>query len=146
MLDIQTLAAILLAGRLVSVTFIVLVLIKQWRLLKLYVEPEIRGYRKLFFVLSLIILAGNCIPIIIDTLTLFVETNRNPNVRSLSIFYALSNSATAAVSAFTIWLIYRTSGRRQEVDDEVTARQLVKTNKTEHDLRAENAQLKHDKK
>jgi hypothetical protein len=146
MLDIQTLAGILLAGRLVSVTFLVLVLIKQWRLLKLYVEPEIRGYRKLLFVLSCIILVGNFIPIVIDTATLFVETNRNPNVRSLSIMYALSNSATAAISAATIWLIYRTAGRRQDIDDEITAKQLVKTDKTESDLRSENAQLKRDGK
>jgi len=112
MLDIKTIALILLIGRAVSVTFIVLVLWKQWKLLRLPLEPpskEISNFRKLLFFLSCVILVGNFIPIIIDTLTLFVDTQRPAELHVISIMYALSNSFTAAISAFTIWLLYRTA-------------------------------------
>lgn len=112
--DIKTLALVLLLGRIVSVVFISLVLWKQYKLLRLPLEPpskEINNFRKLLFILSCIILLGNVVPVVIDTLTLMSPDSigRNPSIPTISVAYALSNSATAAVSAFTIWLLYRTA-------------------------------------
>lgn len=112
MIDIKTLAILLLFGQFISVGFIVMVLWKQWKLLKLPVEPpskELNNFRKLLFSLSAIILAGNVIPITTNVLTLFVETQRPAHVHFVSILYGVSVSVTAAVSAFTIWLLYRTA-------------------------------------
>ena len=106
-MSIQALALLLLIGRAISITFIVLVIIKQWRLMRLPIDKEVVIFRRVFFVLSLIILAGNIIPIIIDVLTLFIETGRPANLRPISVSYALSNSFTAAVSAALIWSLYR---------------------------------------
>lgn len=112
MIDIRTLAALLLIGQLVSVTFIILVLIKQYKLLKLPVEPpskEINNFRKLFFILSVIIFFGNLNPIAINIVTIFVDTARPDHVAAISVSYAVSVSLTAAISSMTIWLLYRTA-------------------------------------
>lgn len=111
-MSIKMLAFGLLLGRAVSLTFIILVLRRQWQLLKLPIEREIKTFRKILFILSCAILAGNIIPVIIDVLTLFVNTGRPPQVRAISIAYAYSNSLTAATSSLLIWFLYRLAAIR----------------------------------
>lgn len=115
MISIQTLAVILLVGRIVSIVFMALVIWKQIKLLRLPIEDEIRSFRKLLFFLSWVIMLGNVIPFIIDFVTIVSDDalGRNPFIPAISTSYSLSNSATAAVSAFTLWLIYRTSDSRK---------------------------------
>ena len=118
MLDIKTLALVLLIGRIIAVTFIILVLIKQWRLIRLPLDErttqffnakDVLQFRVVFFVIGCIILAINFVPILIDTITFFADNvlGRNPKVPPISAAYALSNSfGTAILSAF-VWLLYR---------------------------------------
>ena len=106
-ISIQTLALILLLGRAISVTFITLVLRKQWRLLKLPVDKEVRTFRKVLFAISIIILVMNFVPIVIDTLTLFVDTGRPASVKTISVAYALSNSFTCALLSMFVWILYK---------------------------------------
>lgn len=114
-MSIQALAFMLLIGHILSLIFIILVIKKQWRLLKLPVaggdSETVRHFRRMFFFLSLAIVAGNVIPVIIDTLTLFVETGRPAQLKPISVAYAFSNMTTAVVSAFLIWMMYRIASR-----------------------------------
>lgn len=122
MVDIKTIALLLLLARAVSVTFIVLVLYRQWKLFGTQIDfklvpnltkmerKHVYQIRKVLFTLSAIILAGNMIPICIDVLTLFVETSRPRSIAPISIAYAFSNAFTAAFSALMIWTLYRVAG------------------------------------
>ena len=111
-MSIQTYALILLIIRLASDAFILAVLYKQVRLFRFTVEPGLRLYRKALFILSLIIFVGNFVPIAIDTLTVFSDVDRSTTqLSTISLWYAFSNAATAFLSAFTIWLLYRMAAR-----------------------------------
>lgn len=113
MISITVIAGLLLVFRVVSDVLIALVIRRQWRLLKLPVpkeyredEKSIKKFRKILFFLSIAIFVGNAIPVVIDALTLFVETGRPANLRAISIAYAFSNATTALVSATLVWLLY----------------------------------------
>lgn len=111
MWSIEALAAMLLAFRITSMVFIVLVLLKQLRLMKIPIvkefdTPTIRRMRKVFFIIALVIFLGNFIPIAIDVLTLFVETGRPARVQLISIGYAFSNSLVAMLSSIFIYALY----------------------------------------
>lgn len=122
MVDIETIALLLLIGRLISVTFILLVLHRQYRLFGTQIDfelvPNLTKYqrrnvyriRRILFALSVIIFLGNLIPIAIDALTLFVETGRPAILRPVSVMYAFSNSLTAMFSAIMIWTLYKIAG------------------------------------
>lgn len=124
MVSIKIIAIILLVFRLISVGFIIAVLKRQYRLLKLPVElfdqehivdvQEIKKFRKVLFVLSCVVLAGNFIPIAIDGLTMFYDLGRPSALQSISIAYAFSNAITAMVSAILIWLLYYIADRDLE--------------------------------
>lgn len=122
MVDIKTIAFLLLLGRAVSITFIVLVLYRQYKLFGTQIDFQlvpnltkmerrhVYQIRRVLFTLSVIIFLGNLIPIAIDVLTLFVETDRPRSIAPISIMYAFSNSFTAAFSAIMIWTLYRVAG------------------------------------
>lgn len=122
MVDIQTIAFLLLLGRLVSVSFILVVLYRQYKLFGTQIDfalvpnlsrmqrKNVYTIRRILFALSVIILIGNLAPIVIDVITLFAETDRPANLRPISIIYAFSNSFTAMFSAAMIWTLYRVAG------------------------------------
>lgn len=107
MISIAIIAFILLIMRLISAGFILSVLRKQWRLLHKPIDADLRLFQRILFAMSVIIFLGNGVPIVIDTITLFVETSRPAKLAALSISYALSNALTAMVSAILIWLMYK---------------------------------------
>lgn len=120
-MNIKTIAFILLMERLVAVLFGLLALMIQIPLLrkpilqevmwtvrvfgKLYHIPVLKVMRWALFVLMIIILVGNFIPILIDTLTLFLDVGR-ANPSPIGVAYAVSNATTAVVASFMIWLSY----------------------------------------
>jgi hypothetical protein len=111
-MDIKTLALIMLGGHLVSVGFMASVIVKQWGLFKRLIEESLKGFRRVLFALSILILVGNIIPIFIDTLTLFYSLPRPLSVSSVSVFYALSNAYLAAAApAIAIWVLYKMAER-----------------------------------
>lgn len=122
-LDIQTIALYLLLARLISVAFIVTVLVKQAKLFGKEIDfslvpnltklqrKSVYRIRTVSFFLSLIILAGNLVPIIIDYITLFNnDLGRPQSVRAISIAYAFLNALTAMFSAIMIWTLYKLAG------------------------------------
>jgi len=110
-MDIKLIAAILLLGRLTAVFFMLLVLRKQWRLLRLPIDPDIKTFRLVLFIMCAVILTGNFVPIAIDAATLFGGYSGRANPSSLGVLYAFSNCTTAIVSAVLIWLMYRIAAK-----------------------------------
>lgn len=117
MVSIIELAFILLIAHTVSLVFIFRVLRRQYQLMRLPIDKHLQGFRKVLFLLSCAIFLGNIVPIIIDTLTLFVDTERPSELHTISVVYACSNALTAMASALLIWLLYKIAGQ-DEKDDE----------------------------
>lgn len=118
MISIKILAMLLLVFRIASDVFIFSVLRKQWALLKVKIDPELRNFRRVLFYLSLAVFLGNIIPIIIDGLTVvYGNMNRPQHVAPISILYALSNASTALISAFLIWLLYRLASNTHDITE-----------------------------
>lgn len=122
-LDIQTIALFLLIARVISVAFIVSVLIRQAKLFGKSIDFSVIPYltklqrksvyriRTVLFCLSVVILAGNLVPIIIDYITLVGDDLGRPSsLRVISIAYAFSNALTAMFSAIMIWTLYKLAG------------------------------------
>lgn len=110
--SIQIIAAILLFFRIVSMTFIGIVLWKQWNLFKRPTLPQLILFRRVLFAIAIGIAIFNIIPIVIDALTLFVDTGRPQSLKPISIAYAFSNSIGAALSSVLIWALYKLAETR----------------------------------
>jgi len=106
MIELQLYASILLAIRVISVFFIVLVIKRQWALFKLPIHEDIKTFRIVLFLLSVAILIGNIIPIVVDVMALFGATNRPDQIPTASVFYSFSNAITAVLSSILVWLLY----------------------------------------
>lgn len=124
-MSVKLLASILLIGRLVSVVFISLVIRRQWTLFKSKIAPHLVSFRRNLFILSIVILLGQVVPIIIDTLAIYADVSKSSASPSpIGVAYAVSNCLTSILSAIFIWTLYR-----------MAARQLITTDKTEAGLR-----------
>lgn len=111
-MNIKTLAWILLIFRLLSMGFIVLVLRRQMRLFKLYIQPQLRTFRKVLFLLALIVFIGNLIPIVVDLLTVFSKIHRVVSRTNMAgVVYALSNDLVSLSSSVFIWYMYRVAAK-----------------------------------
>lgn len=108
-ISITTFAILLLIGHTVAAGFIFSVLRRQAALLRQPIDRYYRTFRIGLFALSAIIFIGTIVPMIIDTLTLFVETQRPESLYTISIVYASSNMVRDISSALVIWLLYRIS-------------------------------------
>lgn len=117
MLSIKVLAAILIALHILSDVFIGTVLKKQYELLSVKIDRELRSFRMVLFFLSVAIFAGNVIPIVIDGLTIFYHTNRPAHVPPISVAYAASTALVALISAVLIWFLYRLAANTKEMTD-----------------------------
>lgn len=111
MIPIEIIALILLLMRIGSGVFILIVMKKQWELLKVPIEPHLMRFRMVLFALSLAIFIGNIIPVIIDAATLFFDTTRPPFLSVTSVSYAMSNAITALLSAYFIHTLYRIAAK-----------------------------------
>lgn len=97
-------ALLLLIGRIITVTFIALVLPKQHKLLKATNYPELRVLRKKLFLCSIVLLAGQFVPIIIDVLGIFQLGSFG-----LLLTYVYSNNLTAILASYMMWTVYKIS-------------------------------------
>lgn len=114
-MDIKTLAIIMLIGHVISMGFMISVIGTQWDLFKKIISESVRNFRRVLFVLSILVLAGNLIPIIIDLLTLVIQLPRPLAVSPLSAFYAVSNAYLAAAApAAAIWVLYLMAKRSHD--------------------------------
>ena len=117
MLSIKILAVCLLSLHAISSIYIYGVLRKQVALLKAPITPALKHFRYVLLSLSVVIFIGNIVPIVIDGLTLFVNTGRPANLRIVSILYAFSNALTALVSAYLIHTLYRLAANEHDISE-----------------------------
>lgn len=116
MIDVRLVALVLLLGRLAALTLFLMVIKVQWRLMRLPTQPEVIKFRKNLFVLTVIIAAGNLIPIIIDTVSLF-GPGEKVDINELIIWYAFSNTVTAVLAGVLIRNLYKLAADTKSVTD-----------------------------
>lgn len=126
-MPIKVLAALLLVVQVGTVIFIVSVLKRQWGLFKLYVEPDIRKFRRNLFVLALVIFFGNLVPLTIGFLTVIGAITRSAStVNLVSGIYTVANTLTLFFSSLLIWTLYRLANAKDIIveQDKKVALQL----------------------
>jgi hypothetical protein len=129
MLSIHILAAILLAAHLGSGFYIGNVLRKQFQLLRLPIDAQLKSFRLVLLLLSITIFVGNFIPILVDAPTALGQTLGRPeHVKIISILYAVSNALTQLISAYMIHTLYRLAAADPEEQGERTE-EALKRNK-----------------
>lgn len=104
----QVHALLLLIGRIVTLVLILLVIPKQYKLLKAKNQPEISYLRRRLFLSSVIMGAGQLVPIIIDVLGIFGKGSFG-----LLLLYVYSNNLTAMLGAYMMWTVYKISESRE---------------------------------
>jgi hypothetical protein len=117
-MDIQLYAGILLVLRLISMSFIFIVLRKQLALFKQPISDNIRWFRVTLFVLAMAVFIGNIIPAGIDILTVFADLPRSVRtVKPISLLYTMDAAGTSLVSSILIWTLYRMASGEKKLTD-----------------------------
>lgn len=107
-MNIQLLAFLLLVGRLISDLFIILVLIRQWKIRKIPTHPRLSNLRRVLTLLAVLVFIGNLYPLFLDAYTLLdasIRTTRNVNL--VGVFYSLDNNLTFMFASILIWTLYK---------------------------------------
>lgn len=99
-MDAQTLAAILLALRILAVILLIATIVKQVKQIRT-TRTQYPGVRIAVFVATIVLLLGQIIPIILDTVVVFgsMYPGRNPAPALLPSSYALNNAVGSVVIA-----------------------------------------------
>lgn len=107
-MNIQLLALLLLAGRLISDFFIVLVLRRQWVISKTKTHPRLMAYRRVLSTLAILIFIFNIYPLALDTYTLFHPSIRtSPTVNFVGVIYTLGNSIGFMIASILVYALYK---------------------------------------
>lgn len=117
-MNIQLLAFLLLVGRLISDAFIVVVLLKQWKIRKIPTHPRLANIRRVLTLLAVLVFIGNIYPLLLDAFTLFypgVRTSQSENLAG--VFYSLDNNLTFMFASVLIWALYKISDVAIEVGE-----------------------------
>lgn len=120
---IQTIAIGLLAIRLISVIFILLVLWRQFRLFSLSIDTGLAKFRVVMFLLGCTLLLNNILPIMVDIHYGIIDPPSRAH--PLLINYAISNASFALSASIILWYVYRIVGmdldqQQQTVDNQST--------------------------
>lgn len=125
-MDIQLLAALLLAGRLVSDGFIIAVLRKQWKLRKTKTHPKLIAIRRVLTLLAVLVFLGNIYPLLLDAYTLYnAEVRSSRDVNLVGVFYAIDNNLTFMFASILIWTLYKLSDTVIEVAELIAGKPLI---------------------
>lgn len=107
--DLNSISAILFVLHLLASTFMLMVIKRQIGLFKKYIDPELRAFRLVLFLLSMSIFLGNLIPLTIDFINAVgVTTDEVPLGR---ILYINTNAIVSVISAGLIWSMYRMAAK-----------------------------------
>ena len=106
-LDAQTLGTILLAERIVAVILITAVLIRQIQNLK-RLQTDYPAVRWTDFILTLVLLVGQFIPVLLDTIVAFGSTypgrSTHPNLIAAS--YSINNATKDVIIGLLLCFLY----------------------------------------
>lgn len=109
MIDLKTYVVVLLAIAAVGMYYIFRVIREQKRLFKYAIEDrDIRHFRIVLFIISLVIVIMGSIPIAINLYTLFVSTAGRPHtVSAISLVYSLGVHIQSLLLSYLLWQLYR---------------------------------------
>lgn len=112
-MDIHIAAAILLALRVVSTSiYIYIIAAITYPNLTAENDPQVKPVRWSLFAMSLILLAGNIIPVLVDAGTLFAEVQRSSNQLSFAgTIYTFNNAIMSIVAAVAFLVLFIVSGQ-----------------------------------
>lgn len=124
---IELYVTILLAISAVSMYFIIGVLIKQIRLLKAPFEQAdqydeatrkiLIRFRHVLFIISLTIIIMGIVPIVINLLTLFIDTGRPKTVQPISIVYSMGVHLQGLLLSYLVSRLYRLASNEKDMTD-----------------------------
>ena len=127
MITMTTYVLILLAISAVSMYFIVRVLLKQIRLLRApFEEAEqydeatrkiLHRFRFVLFIISLTIIVMGLVPVVINILTLLVNTDRPTEVQPISFIYSFAVHLQGLMLAYLVSRLYRLASNQKELTD-----------------------------
>lgn len=113
-MDIIPLASILLVGRLISDTFIIVVIVRQLRITRelkkknIKTHPRLQKMRTVLSMLAIAVFIGNIYPLVLDLVTLFnpaIRTSQHVNLQG--VFYTIDNNFTFMFASILIWCLYK---------------------------------------
>lgn len=102
----------LLLGRIICVSIMVLVIRKQWQVLWTKNYPELQPLRWRNLVGSIILIAMNFVPIIIDVMGVF-----NVGNFTILLMYVFSNNLTAILYSYMLWTSLKLAEKIVITDD-----------------------------
>lgn len=108
-MDAQLLAAILLALRILAVILLAAVIYVQIKQLRT-TSTQYPGVRLSIFILTIVLLIGQFIPILLDSAVAFGETynGRSANPAALPVLYSLNNAIKdVIIGALLVFVHYR---------------------------------------
>lgn len=117
--DINSISMILFILHLAASLFMLSVIKKQLGLFKKYIDPELRSFRLILFLLSTTIFVGNFVPLIIDFLNAINDAPED--VPFGRILYISANAIIAVVSSGLIWSMYRQAAKTAVLVEEEKA-------------------------
>ena len=114
--NLNLISALLFILHLMASGFMLSVIIKQFKLFKKKIYPELINYRFILFFLSISIFLGNIIPLTIDFINAIgITSNAVPLSR---ILYISANGIVTLISSVLIWSIYRYSAKTVVIVEE----------------------------
>lgn len=108
----QWISLSLLIGRVIVIVILYYVIRKQYRVLHARNYPELNRLRRTLLLGSVIIICGNIVPVIIDTLGVF-----NMGSFGLLLAYVYSNNITAIFAAWVMWYNLNLAEKVQLIDE-----------------------------
>lgn len=122
--DINSISAVLFVLHLIASGFMLSVIRKQLGLFKKYIDPELRSFRLVLFLLSTSIFIGNFIPLTIDFIN---AVGKSPDeVPFGRVLYITTNAIVAVISAGLIWSMYRMAAKTAVIVEDDKAEALKK--------------------
>lgn len=143
MITLDIYVSLLLAISGVAMYFIIGVLVKQLRLLKVpfrgyddSTQRVLKHFRNVLFIISLTIIFMGAIPIVFNILALFIDTGRPRLVALPSLIYSLSVHIQGLLLSYLVSRLYRLADNEQDITDYTkhTLEEEAVANKAETEL------------
>lgn len=116
MIELHTYIYMLLAVATLGMIYIFLVIKQQLSLFRKHVaDKNVRDFRRILFLISLVIVLMGLIPISINILSLITETNRPRVVSNLSLVYSLSVHIQSLLLSYLLHRIYRVAAKEDDI-------------------------------
>jgi hypothetical protein len=116
MVDLKAYVITLLIIAAIGMVFILRVLKKQISLFRYPImDREIRHFRYVLFLISIVIIVMGLIPISINVYSLFAETERPDQVPIISLVYSLGVHIQSLLLSYLLWQVYKLAANERDI-------------------------------